>query len=151
VIRRSIATAFLGLLAACAAGGVPASSRGGGGTTIDVNLTLDAPLKTPYGQSGGYALPMTTVAVGTRLRFVNTDSFQHTATLIPNFRQFPGGSPFGIGAQMQRGTDLSGGFSSGVLQPGSSSQTIVADRAGTYLFGCFFHYGAPMRAAIVAQ
>lgn len=151
MIRLSAASASLGLLAACAAGGVPTSSGGGGGMTIDVNLTLNAPAKTPYGQSGGYAPPITTVAVGTQLRFVNTDSFQHTATLLPNYQQFPGGSPFGIGAQMQRGTDLSSGFSSGVLQPGSSSQTIVADRAGTYLFGCFFHYGAPMRAAIVAQ
>jgi plastocyanin len=46
---------------------------------------------------------------------------------------------------------VSGGFSSGAMQAGSSSQSITVDRAGTYLFGCFFHYGAPMRGAIVAQ
>jgi plastocyanin len=151
VIRRSLAAASLGLLAACAAGGVPTSSGAGGGVTVDVNLTLDAPVKTTYGQSGGDAPPITNVAVGTQLRFVNTDSFTHTATLIRDATQFPADSPFGIGAQMQRGSNLSGGFSSGAMHPGSSSQTITADRAGTYLFGCFFHYDAPMRATILAQ
>ena len=148
---RWIATATLAVLAACTAGGVPTSTGSGGGVTIDVNLTLNAPVSTPYGQSGGYSPPVTTVAVGTQIHFTNTDGFAHTATLIPNATTFPSGSPFGISAQQQRGTSLSGGFSSGVLQPGSSSQSITADRAGTYLFGCFFHYGAPMRAAIVAQ
>jgi plastocyanin len=151
MIRRPLTAIALGLLAACTAGGVPTSSGGGGGTTIDVNLSLNAPSKTPYGQSGGYAPPITTVAVGTQIRFVNTDSFTHTATEIPNATQFPSGSTFGISALMQHGTTLSGGFSSGALQAGSSSQTITADRPGTYLFGCFFHYPAPMRAAIIAQ
>jgi plastocyanin len=149
--RRSIQLMALSLLTACTNGGVPTSTGGGGGTTIDVNLTLNQPTKTPYGQSGGYAPPITTVAVGSQIRFVNTDSFTHTATMIPNATQFPSGSPFGLSALMQHGTTLSGGFTSGALQAGSSSQTITADRPGTYLFGCFFHYGAPMRAAIIAQ
>jgi plastocyanin len=149
--RRSLTTIALGTLAACTGGGIPTSSGGSGGVTIDVNLTLNAPVHTPYGESGGYAPPITTIPVGSQIHFVNTDSFTHTATLISGATQFPEGSPFGIGALMQHGTTLSGGFSSGALQGGSSSQTITADRAGTYLFGCFFHYGAPMRAAIVAQ
>ncbi len=152
MIRRSLATIALGTLAACTGGGIPTSSgAGGGGITIDINLTLNAPTKTPYGESGGYDPPVMTVAVGSQIHFMNTDSFTHTATLVPNATQFPKGSPFGLGALMQHGASLSGGFSSGALQAGSSSQTITADRAGTYLFGCFFHYGAPMRAAIVAQ
>ena len=52
----------LALLAACTAGGVPTSSGGSGGTTIQVNLTLSQPSKTPYGQSGGYTPAITTVA-----------------------------------------------------------------------------------------
>lgn len=151
MMRTSLRGAAFVLLAACTNGGVPTSSGGSGGITIDVNLTLNAPTKTPYGESGGYSPPITTVAVGSQIRFVNTDSFTHTATLIPNATQFPAGSPFGLSALMQHGTTLSGGFTSGALQAGSSSQTITADRPGTYLFGCFFHYGAPMRAAIVAQ
>lgn len=139
------------LLAACTAGGIPTSSGGSGGFVIDINLTLSQPVKTPYGESGAYTPAITTVAVGTQIRFTNTDSFAHTATEIPNATQFPTGSPFGQGATTQSGVNLSGGFSSGALQAGGSSQTITADRAGTYLFGCFFHYPAPMRAAIIAQ
>jgi plastocyanin len=149
--RRIVSALTLGILAACTNGGVPTSSGGGGGVTIDVNLTLSVPTKTQYGESGGYNPAITTVAVGSQIRFVNTDSFAHTATMIPNAQTFPSGSPFSVSALMQHGTTLSGGFSSGALQAGSSSQTITADRPGTYLFGCFFHYGAPMRAAIIAQ
>ena len=28
---------------------------------------------------------------------------------------------------------------------------VLADKPGTYLYGCFFHYTAPMRGAIIAQ
>jgi len=151
MIRRSFTAIALGTLAACSGAGVPTSSGGSGETTVDINLTLNAAGSTPYGESGGYAPPITTVAVGSQIHFVNTDGFTHTAALIPDATQFPKGAPFDLSALMQHGTTLSGGFSSGALQAGSSSQTITADRAGTYLFGCFFHYGAPMRGAIVAQ
>jgi plastocyanin len=151
MMRRYLWAPAFALVAACTAGGVPTNSGSGGGTVIDVNLTLSGQHPTPYGESGGYMPPITTVAVGTQIRFMNTDSFTHTATEIPNATSFPSGSPFNISALTQRGTTLSGGFSSGALAAGSSSQTITADAAGTYLFGCFFHYGAPMRAAIVVQ
>ncbi len=150
MIRR-LAGGFALVLAACTAGGIPTSSGGSGGVTIDVSLTQFAPVQTPYGQSGGYSPPITTVSVGTQIHFTNVDSFAHTATEIPGAASFPTGSPFNAGALQQHGTTLSGGFSSGALQPNSSSQTITADQPGTYLFGCFFHYGAPMRAAIVVQ
>jgi plastocyanin len=150
MIRRFFAGTAL-LLAACTAGGIPTSSGGGGGITIDVSLTQFAPTQTPYGQSGGYSPPVTTVSVGSQIRFVNVDSFAHTATEILGATSFPSGSPFNTGALQQHGSTLSGGFSSGALQPNTSSQTITVDAPGTYLFGCFCHYGAPMRAAIVAQ
>jgi plastocyanin len=153
--RLLVTVAFL---SACTAGGIPTSSGGGGGggtgplVTIDVNLTENAPVSTPYGESGGYKPAVTTVAVGSRIRFMNSDGFAHTATSVPkNATTFPVQEPFGISAQTQSGTTLSGGFSSGVLQPGSFSQTILVDKPGTYLFGCFFHYPAPMRGAIVAK
>ena len=142
----------LSLLAACTAGGTPVSSGGGGGVVIDINLTLSQPVKTAYGESGGFTPAITTVPVGSQFHFTNTDSFAHTASFLGSqFTQFPAGSPLGQGATKQSGDNLSGGFTSGALQAGSSSQTITADRAGTYLYGCFFHYGAPMRAAIIAQ
>lgn len=149
---RKYAGAFALLLAACTAGGIPTSSSGGGGVTIDLSLSQFGPKQTPYGQAGAISPAITTVSVGTQLHFTNIDNFCcHTATLIPNAATFPSGSPFTQKATQQSGSTLSGGFTSGALQPSASSQTITADQPGTYLFGCFFHYAAPMRAAIVVQ
>jgi plastocyanin len=149
---KKYAAALSLLLAACTAGGIASSSSNGGGVTIDISLSQFGPHTTPYGQAGGFSPSVTTVAVGTQLHFTNIDNFCcHTATLIPNATSFPSGSPFTQKATQQSGATLSGGFSSGALQPNASSQTITADQAGTYLYGCYFHYGAPMRAAIVVQ
>lgn len=152
MIRRFTAGLALAL-AACTNGGIPSSSGGGGGgVTIDLSLSQFQPQQTPYGQAGAISPIITTVSVGTQLHFVNMDNFCcHTATLIPGATTFPNASPFTQKATQQSGSTLSGGFSSGALQPSASSQTITADQAGTYLFGCFFHYAAPMRAAIVVQ
>jgi plastocyanin len=150
MIRRIVVPIAL-LLGACTAGGIPSSSGGSGGITINVSLTQYGQSPTPYGSSLGYSPAVTTVAVGTQIHFVNVDSFPHTATAIPGATTFPSESPFKGSALQQKGTTLSGDFSSGALQPNSSSQNITADQPGTYLFGCFFHYGAGMRAAIVAQ
>jgi plastocyanin len=150
--RRASTTLALMLLAACTAGGIPTSSGGSSGVTININLTLSQPVQTPYGLSGGFTPAITTVPVGSQFHFTNTDSFAHTGSFLGSqFTQFPAGSPLGQSATTQKGSTLSGGFTSGALQAGTSSQTITADRAGTYLFGCFFHYGAPMRGAIIAQ
>ncbi len=126
----------------------------GGGTqaqTIDVNLTLNPSSQTPAGTAGGYSPAVINVAVGTMLRFVNSDGFAHTATLIPGATTFPAGSPYSATAQTQSGSALSQTWSTGNLAPGASSQTLLVDRAGTYLYGCFYHYGGPMRAEIVAR
>ncbi len=151
MIRKLIGATALGL-AACTAGGVPVSNGGGGGVTIDLSLSQFGPQQTPYGQAGAIRPTITTVSVGTQLHFTNMDNFCcHTATLIPNATTFPSNPHFTQGATTQSGSTLSGGFTSGALQPNQSSQTITADAPGTYLYGCFFHYAAPMRAAIVVQ
>jgi plastocyanin len=140
------------VLGACTAGGIPTSSGGGGGVTVQVSLSqFGQQQSTPYGSSLGYSPPVTMISVGSQIHFVNVDSFQHTATLLQGFTSFPPSSPLKGSAETQAGTTLSSNWSSGVLQPSSSSQTITADVAGTYLFGCYFHYSGGMRAAIVAQ
>ncbi len=151
-MRTRACLAFL-LLTACTNGGVLAPPSGGGAQiqTVDVNLTLNPSSQTSAGTAGGYAPAVTNVAVGTLLRFKNSDGFAHTATAIPAATTFPAGSPFSASAQTQSGSSLSQGWSSGTLAAGASSQTIMVDKAGTYLFGCFFHYGGPMRSVIVAQ
>lgn len=146
-------------LPACTLGGsaTPPGGGGGGGKsggqtfTVNVSLTQFAPTPTTPGESGGYSPPVLTIPVGSTVVFKNVDGFSHTATLIPNASRFPAGSPFGASAQTQQGSAISQAWSSGVMAAGSSSQGILVDKAGTYLFGCFFHYGSPMRASIVAQ
>ena len=119
-------------------------------TTIDISLTTSTVIATPYGNSGGFTPAVVTVPLGTTVRFVNVDSFAHTSTSTTD-ASFPPASPFGGSALTPSGTRLSTGWSSGSLAAGAASQPLLADQAGTYLYGCFFHYGAPMRAAIVVQ
>ena len=142
------------LLLGCTPGGLPTSGSTGGATAvvIDINLTNSVPARIPQGNAGAYSPLVTRVALGSTIKFTNTDGFSHTATLIPgNPPSFPPAYPFTTAALSQTGTKLSQGWSSGTLPAGASSQTLTADVAGTYVFGCFYHYGAPMRAAIVVQ
>ncbi|MGH7707461.1 MAG: cupredoxin domain-containing protein [Vulcanimicrobiaceae bacterium] len=154
---RSLALGSILLLGGCtfaAASSAPAAApppAGGGATAaIDVDLTLHAPMTIPAGTGAGFAPLVTTVAVGTVIRFTNSDSFAHTASSFAG-SAFPSASPLGSGALNAAGDRLSTGFTSGNLNPGASSQPIIADVAGTYLFGCFYHYTAPMRAMIVVH
>jgi plastocyanin len=159
-IRAAILAAAL-TVSACTPNGISVSGGGGGGGggvnhDIDVNLTLNQPVQTPYGLSGGMKPPVTDVVVGDTVTFNNSDGFAHTSTSITpgqsnNETKFPNGSPFTQKALNQTGSTLSGGWTSGAMQAGSSSQVVKADKTGTYLFGCYFHYGAPMRGAIVVH
>jgi plastocyanin len=152
---KTIWTIAIAALCACTPNGTLGQSGGSGSgpiTKIDVNLTLhSSPTQLPQGSAAGYAPAQTMVAVGSFVQFTNSDGFAHTATGIAGASTFPASSPFNVSAQTQNGNTISGAWSSGVLQPGQSSQPIRIDAPGTYLFGCFFHYGAPMRGAIVAQ
>ncbi|MBV8152217.1 MAG: hypothetical protein JO101_13250 [Candidatus Eremiobacteraeota bacterium] len=158
-MKVQIAALALAVLAGCTPGAdrsTSLSSTAGAASivTIDVSLTEHAPTTTPEGSSGGYAPPVTIVPLGSFVRFVNSDSFAHTATFIGAAQMtavFPASSPFGAGDLQQFGMSISLGWSSGALQPGASSQLFLADKAGTYLYGCFFHYGSPMRGVIVVQ
>ncbi len=145
----------LASLAACTPGGMPSGTIGGGGSgggpaVVNVSLSAYPASSLPVGMSGGFSPASTTLAVGSTVRFVNVDTFAHTATAIPGATAFPASSPFGASAQTASGSALSGAWSSGTLQAGAASQVITVDAPGTYLFGCFFHYGAPMRGEIVA-
>lgn len=148
----ALALLALAILPACTAGGiaVPASQGSTASVTIDINLTLHQPTASALGQLAGYAPAQTTVRAGTSIRFINSDGFPHTATMISG-PAFPAGSPFSASAQTAGGSDLGTPWSTGTLGAGASSQAFVVSAPGTYLFGCFFHYGAPMRGVIVAQ
>jgi plastocyanin len=140
------------MLAACTPGAQSAGtgSAAAATTTIDVSLTSSTATATAYGSAGGFSPLVTTVPLGSTVRFVNTDSFSHTATSVGG-AAFPASSPLGAGALGAFGGRLSAGWSTGTLAAGTASPPLLADVAGTYLYGCFFHYGAPMRAAIVVR
>lgn len=159
-MRWAYIVAILLALAACTPNGIGSIGGGGGGGvvhTVDLNLTVYQQVtNTPYGQSIAIKPALLNVAVGDSIVFKNADGFNHTSTSIPvadtnNETQFPGKYPFKSSALTQSGATLSGGWSSGALQAGATSQTVIADKAGTYLYGCFYHYSANMRGAIVAQ
>jgi plastocyanin len=137
----------------CTNGAPPAGAANAAvaGTTIDVSLTSAPAAPTAYGSGGGFAPLVTTVALGSTVRFVNVDGFAHTATSLGAATSFPAASPFDGSAQSTSGATLSGGWSSGTLAAGTGSQILIADKPGTYLYGCFFHYGAPMRGAVVVK
>jgi plastocyanin len=147
--KSAVLILFLAFLAGCTPGGSFAASGGSAGgsvTTVDVNLTLHA---------DGFSPDTVTVPVGSTIRFFNSDSFAHTATLIPGATSFPVNRPFDASATSQIPKNapaiLSQPWSSGALQPSTASQNISVDAPGTYLYGCYFHYSAPMRGTIIAQ
>ncbi|TAM86060.1 hypothetical protein EPN42_13910 [bacterium] len=137
--------------ASVAASGGAALAPGAAVQRVDVNLGGNPPLISTLGTLAGYAPNPSTVAVGTVIVFHNSESFPHTASAIAG-ATFPAASPFTIAALQPSGARLSdAGWSSGQLQPGAASQPLTADTPGIYLYGCFFHYGTPMRGAIVVQ
>jgi plastocyanin len=149
---RVISLLLIAALAGCTPGAPPAGAGTAAvaATPIDVSLTSFATVTTAYGSGGGFSPPVMTVPLGASVRFVNVDSFSHTATSISG-TAFPSASPFGGAALTVSGGTLSGGWSSGTLGAGMASQPLLADKTGTYLYGCFFHYGAPMRGAVVVK
>jgi plastocyanin len=152
--HRFFALLLLLLGAACTPGASGAGSGLGGAAaqTIDISLTAFAPGPTQAGTGAGYSPLTLTVPVGTNIRFLNTDGFAHTSTSIGGSgTTFPGPYPFNAAALNQTGGTLSGGWTSGALNAGASSQILLADKPGTYIFGCFFHYEAPMRGVIVVH
>jgi plastocyanin len=149
---RVVSLLLISVLVGCTPGApsAGAGSAAAATTTIDVSLTSSSVAATAYGSAGGFAPVVTTIALGSSVRFVNVDSFSHTSTSIA-MATFPSASPFGGAALNLSGSTLSGGWSSGTLGAGTASQPLLADKTGTYLYGCFFHYSAPMRGAIVVK
>ena len=146
--------ALLLSLTACTAGGITPSSSGGTSlmqvTKINVSLAAFPAQTTSAGTALGFSPEVVTVTVGTGIQFVNVDNTSHTATSFSG-TTFPSQSPLTISATNASGSNVSGSFSSGTLQAGQSSNIFLVDHAGTYLYGCFFHYSGNMRGMIIAQ
>ena len=143
------------LTAACTPGS--ATAPGGGNTPIanatliHVSLLKYTPTSSQYGMVAGYSPNVVTVPVGSIVQFVNDDNFAHTASSVGS-SGFPSGNPLSSTATTPQGNDLSStAWSSGNLTGGSFSRGFTASVPGTYYYGCFYHYGTPMRGVIVVQ
>jgi plastocyanin len=142
-------------LSACTDGAPSASAATSGAGVVTIELNLDAfPItQLAAGSSGSFSPAVATVAVGTQIQFRSLNNFAHTASSVAG-TTFPQASPL-TGTALTAsasGTGLSTpGWTSGQLAPLGLSPIFVADKAGTYLYGCFFHYPAPMRGEIIVQ
>lgn len=119
-----------------------------------IDLSLDRYTKIAHlaaGDSVGVAPAVLAVHVGDAIVFVNDDpSAHHTATGLPGANRFS--EPRWSDAVLKPlGTIGPNPWSTGDLAPGAKSAPMLASVAGTYLYGCFFHYSAGMRGTIVVQ
>ena len=122
-----------------------------GAVVVHVSLLKYGPLSTAFGTVAGYSPDPLTVPVGSIVQFVNDDNFTHTASSVGS-SGFPAGNPLSSVAQTPSGVDLaSPAWSSGNIAGGSLSQGFTASTPGTYYYGCFYHFGSPMRGVIVVQ
>jgi len=141
-------------LGACTPGAATAPTGGSGAISnaivIHVSLLKYMPTSSAYGQIAGYSPNPITVPKGSVVQFVNDDNFLHTATFVSTTAFTPG--PLPLSSTSASGSDLATpGWSSGDLQGGTFSQGFTASTSGTYYYGCYHHYGSPMRGVIVVQ
>lgn len=126
----------------------------GTGTAVVVSLNLSkytAVRSTDAGSTVGVKPDVVRVHVGDSIVFVNDDSAHHTATSLVDAASFVD-DPRWTDDALRPSGDIGPGFwSTGDLSPGQRSAPMVARKAGTYLYGCFFDYGAGMRGEIVVE
>jgi plastocyanin len=91
------------------------------------------------------------VHLGESIVFVNADSRHHTATSLGEISAFPQDPHWTDSVLHASGNIGAGSWTTGDIAPGARSAPIVATKAGTYLYGCFFDYSAGMRGEIVVQ
>jgi len=107
--------------------------------------TIDA------GKSAGVRPEVVRLHVGDSVVFVNDDTDHHTATALVGSTSFIDDPRWTDDALHATGAIGSGFWSTGDLAPGQRSAPLVAKKAGTFLYGCFFDYGAGMRGEIVVS
>lgn len=126
----------------------------GASSSVVVNLSLSkytAIRSIDAGSTVGVKPDIVHVHVGDSIVFVNDDTDHHTATSLLDAATFVDDPRWTDDALHATGEIGPGFWSTGDLSPGQRSAPIIARKAGTYLFGCFFDYGAGMRGEIVVE
>lgn len=147
-----VTAAVMAVLASGAAPNTTASYAAS--APVIVNLSLTHYTKITHesaGDSVGTNPAIVHVHVGDSIVFVNGDTdAHHTATGLTGATRFS--EPRWTQAVLKQfGSVGAEPWSSGDLAPGSSSAPMVASTAGTFLYGCFFHYSAGMRGEIIVE
>lgn len=126
----------------------------GTGSSVVVSLSLSrftAVRTIDAGSTVGVRPDVIHVHVGDSVVFVNDDTDHHTATSLLNAASFVDDPRWTDDALRASGEIGPGFWSTGDLSPGQRSAPLIARKPGTYLFGCFFDYGAGMRGEIVVE
>ena len=126
----------------------------GDGDAVLVSLSLSkytAVRSIDGGSAVGVRPEVVRVHVGDRIVFVNDDGDHHTATALVAAATFVDDPRWTDDALHATGEIGPGFWSTGDLAPGQRSAPMVARKAGTFLYGCFFDYGAGMRGEIVVE
>ncbi len=89
----------------------------------------------------GYTPAHAKVHVGDHVVFLNIDDEPHTATL-----RLAGGFP--ATAMKSTGHALSQTWSTGDIKANGESTPLLADKAGTYTYGCIHHFSNGQRGTI---
>jgi plastocyanin len=149
----SAAAAFVWFAAAIAAICVqPVLADVGSTATVSLSLTKYGTVQSGDGGSMvGVRPAIVHVHVGDAVIFVNDDTDHHTATSLLGAKTFVDDPEWTDDALHAGGAIGAGFWSTGDLAPGQRSAPIVAKQPGTYLYGCFFDYGAGMRGEIVVE
>jgi len=124
----------------------------GSSVTVTLSLSKFTAVRTiDAGSTVGVKPDVIHVRVGDSVVFVNDDTDHHTATSLVNAASFVDDPRWTDDALRASGEIGPGFWSTGDLSPGQRSAPLVARKPGTYLFGCFFDYGAGMRGEIVVE
>lgn len=144
-----LAATALAAIALFPLGGTPASADT---TTVSLSLTKYTEIgKIDAGSTVGVRPRVVHLHVGDHVVFVNDDTDHHTATALVHAVTFVDDPRWTDDALHESGDIGSGFWTTGDLAPGQKSAPLVAKKTGTYLFGCFFDYGAGMRGEIVVE
>lgn len=145
----------------------PSPSVAPGTQTVGVNLSTETPtIDATYGRVLGYfnsagsivpASQVVHLTAATNLVFENFDTgIPHTASFLGNASASGASFPpsfNGSATQSPANTVIStSNFSSGALNPGTTSLQYNSGPPGFYMFGCAFHYDSNgMRTVIIVQ
>jgi plastocyanin len=120
---------------------------------INMDLDYQPKVRPVQGKLTGYNPAVANLHVGDRVQFVNIDDLRHTATgfsvggqTVPEHYKFAGDPTKRSGSEITAHE-----WSTGVVAAHGKSQIFTVKLPGMYYYGCAYHLGNGMRAAIIVK